>query len=656
MATYKEIKGATVQTRDEDPTVNAGTWSSSGNFPGPFYLTGASGGTSTAGWTAAGQLSGSYINESYEFNGTTWGSAVSMNRNTSGYAGGNGPQTAGIVVSGYQNAPSGADIQSCETYNGSSWTSIEDLPAVRKENTTGGTSAAALAAAGASPSANAEYYTYNGSTWTDSGNINTARNVPNAGNGSSTSMLVISGNEPTNTNVESWNGSSWTEIAEVNVGRYRGQAAGADNSATIWFGGSSNPGAAFANTEQWDGTSWTEVGDMGTARKWPGGNGTSSAAWVTGGDSGPGSNNLASTETWLIPSGPHLNEGDIFLSGGTTLKGFGRAAGIPAATWSSGGAVNTARSRFGGATNATQTAGLIFGAGDSPYGQTEEYNGTSWSEQNDLNTGRYISYGGGGTQTACITAGGYNPAGSPVYATVVAEEYNGTSWTEVNDLNEGRLDCATFGTSTGAILVGGGEGPGSPGTVSSVESWDGTSWTETTNIPATNKLPCVGEAFVPPEDLCPDNPVGFVVQDEPSQSCKVVVLLGTDPPAAAANVEVPPPKAESADVGMSLTSVQADPFQFSVAPVSAGAEVVPPKINPAVVIPAPAAPALAVLISVVSVQEEPFQDSTKLLTEPVLTPPITYPAVAVPKPVPLLMLVFRSLTSVQLVPSQDSTT
>ena len=29
MATYKEIKGVTVQTRDTDPTVNAGTWASS---------------------------------------------------------------------------------------------------------------------------------------------------------------------------------------------------------------------------------------------------------------------------------------------------------------------------------------------------------------------------------------------------------------------------------------------------------------------------------------------------------------------------------------------------------------------------------------------------------------------------------------------------
>ena len=32
MATYKEIKGVTVQTRDEDPVVNVGSWASGGDL------------------------------------------------------------------------------------------------------------------------------------------------------------------------------------------------------------------------------------------------------------------------------------------------------------------------------------------------------------------------------------------------------------------------------------------------------------------------------------------------------------------------------------------------------------------------------------------------------------------------------------------------
>ena len=323
MSEYKGIKGFQVQTRTEDPSEGitgdfyynsstgqfknivggTGSWSSGGNFPGPFYLTGSSGGTTTAGWTAAGALSGSYINESYEYDGTSWGSAVSMNRSVGGYSGGCGPQTAGIAVSGLKGSPPQADITNCETYNGSAWTETGDLPAARKENTTGGTSTAALAAGGAHPagSGNAEYFIFNGSTWTDSGNINTARSNPNAGNGSSTSMLVISGTDPATTVVESWNGSAWTEVSEVNTGRYRAQAAGVSNSDTLFYSGSLTPGTAQAKTEQWDGTSWTEVGDLAQARKWPGGNGTTSAAWAMGGDTGPGSNELATTEIWDLP-------------------------------------------------------------------------------------------------------------------------------------------------------------------------------------------------------------------------------------------------------------------------------------------------------------------------------------------------------------------
>ena len=52
--------------------------------------------------------------------------------------------------------------------------------------------------------------------------------------------------------------------------------------------------------------------------------------------------------------------------------------------WSSGGGTNTGGYGAGGA--GTQTAGLIFGRVSPVTGATEEYNGSSWSEQNDLNT------------------------------------------------------------------------------------------------------------------------------------------------------------------------------------------------------------------------------------------------------------------------------
>ena len=79
MATYKEIKGVTVQTRDEDPVVNAGSWSSGG----------------------------------------------SLNTHRVAFAGSLGSQTAQIAASGSQ--PPGTYKSECEQYNGTSWTEIADV-------------------------------------------------------------------------------------------------------------------------------------------------------------------------------------------------------------------------------------------------------------------------------------------------------------------------------------------------------------------------------------------------------------------------------------------------------------------------------------------------------------------------------------------------
>ena len=79
MATYKEIKGVTVQTRDEDPTVNVGSWSSGG--------------------------------------------AINSARN---FASGQGSNTASIIFGG---SPAGKVIT--EQYDGASWTEVGDLGTAR---------------------------------------------------------------------------------------------------------------------------------------------------------------------------------------------------------------------------------------------------------------------------------------------------------------------------------------------------------------------------------------------------------------------------------------------------------------------------------------------------------------------------------------------
>ena len=120
-------------------------------------------------------------------------------------------------------------------------------------------------------------------------------------------------------------------------------------------------------------------------------------------------------------------DGEMWYNSTTgTLRG-------PAITsaWASGANQTTFR-EGSTAVMGTTTAGLIAGGSSpsAPYtNKTEEYNGAGWAAGGNLTTGR-SAYGGAGTQTAGLTAGGYT--GTNV---AISEEYNGTGWTEGENLN-----------------------------------------------------------------------------------------------------------------------------------------------------------------------------------------------------------------------------
>ena len=58
------------------------------------------------------------------------------------------------------------------------------------------------------------------------------------------------------------------------------------------------------------------------------------------------------------------------------------------------------------------------------------------------------------------------------------ESWDGTSWSEVNNLNTARGQCGASGTKALALVYGGTPESDPTPTSAKAESWDGTSWTE----------------------------------------------------------------------------------------------------------------------------------------------------------------------------------
>ena len=203
--------------------------------------------------------------------------------------------------------------------------------------------------------------------------------------------------------------------------------------------------------------------------------------------------------------------GSIFYNSTEGVFKTVKPGGAPIGTWSSGGNLNTTRgSNFG--FGASSTSALTAGGAEpvsSANTVTETYNGTAWTEVNDLNTGAQVA-GSFGTLTAGIKASGN---GSPGAFITSVESWDGTNWTEVNELNTSRGYGRSCGTQTAGLYFGGYQLPGSPpanNARADNESWNGTSWTELSdlsvarssaasaiNSPSTDTLVAGGDTWGP---------------------------------------------------------------------------------------------------------------------------------------------------------------
>ena len=188
---------------------------------------------------------------------------------------------------------------------------------------------------------------------------------------------------------------------------------------------------------------------------------TAAGAWATNGDINQGRYSGGSATEAPGTAG--------LIFGGDSPE-YNNTETYDGSSWTEVNNLNTGRGNFAGA--GTQTAALASGGSASPQGQSEEFDGTNWAEGDDLNTAR-AGLTGNGPQTASLSTGG--KIGENFQT--LNELYNGSSWSEAGDLNTARAYHSTTGDSTAGLAAGG----SSPYTVDS-EEFNGTSWTEGSNL------------------------------------------------------------------------------------------------------------------------------------------------------------------------------
>ena len=436
MSEYKGIKGFQVQTRSADPTPfaqalannpYAGSWASGGNLNTARTYSGASGlGTQTDSIIFGGRKNSSPASnkdETEKYNGTSWTELNDLPAVKEGVAGFG--TTTNAVSAGGGNSPAVAN-PTC-TWDGTSWTEVNEINTAREKAKGAGTYTAGLIFSGnPHPSVSAATEEWDGTNWTTGGSLNTGRtNVGNAG-ATQTAALAFGGGPSQSNAVEQYDGTSWTEIAEINTARMELGGLGTTTSALAM--GGYDGSSTVASVESWDGSSWTEVNDLGTARNNASGSGTGTLGLLAGGNN---PNETAATEEWSF-SGIQPTDlanyvdaitGDFYYNSTTGQFKTVNDGGPPIGSWSSGGnlpgnLIN--QGAFGGRDSVT-TAGAAGGGPGAKVADSFQYNGVSWSEIAERNTA--IDQGAGlGTQNSGLIAGGATT--SSTANTAATEEWN----------------------------------------------------------------------------------------------------------------------------------------------------------------------------------------------------------------------------------------
>ena len=191
-------------------------------------------------------------------------------------------------------------------------------------------------------------------------------------------------------------------------------------------------------------------------------------AWSSGGDM---------NTNRFVPGGLGTRDASLISGGVTNSNALTANTELyNGSTFSEQNNLNTARGAM--AAGGTPSSGMNTGGQASPIqsAASESWNGSSWTNMPSLNAERRYLAGCIQTATAGIVHGGITPGSTP--GTGATELYNGSSWSEVSDLNNPRRSHCGTGTSTAGLAFGGYDGTVALYT----ETWNGSAWTEVNDL------------------------------------------------------------------------------------------------------------------------------------------------------------------------------
>ena len=483
------------------PYTCLGAWSIGGNMINSRTSTSGTGFSVDSLLTAGGN-DGSAMNETEEYNGSSWsaGGALSISRWTQL----TGTQNAAIAGGG----ATPTRLSCTEEYDGASWSTGGAMNYAHADGAFSGQQNAGAYFGGyiGGPSLGTCTEFYNGTAWSN-GPATPSNTFGGQAQGSiSATTLLLGGTSPSapaygaSTCAIDFDGTSYNAITSLLFCHAVGGGYG-DSSDNMGVAGGCTHGSNGCKTEEWHGISWSLLPDVPNANRYLGGGGNinGSGAGIFGG--GPVEsvtqqftkvltnpftyNSAVSSDSWsgatnMIqasrkPGGAVTQNAALSIGGSSIPAALNNTEEFDGSTWTAGGTLSIAR--CAGAGGGTQNAAFFAGGAVSPtkYANTEEYNGSSWSPGGAMITARTYA-AGGGTQNAGLALGGYTP-------TVVSciEEYNGSSWSTAGALSIARYgNIENAGTSQNdGVAVG---GYPSSTTCASFEIWNGSSSTTGPNL------------------------------------------------------------------------------------------------------------------------------------------------------------------------------